>query len=81
MFVQSEVRQILCLLTVLRVQHQLRQLILNFPHYTPICPPSFLSGSLQVGLWGAESGDEMGNGESYDGDGVGVNTSAEANHP
>jgi len=45
------------------------------------CPPSFLSGSLQVGLWGAESGDEMGNGESYDGDGVGVNTSAEANHP
>eukprot|EP00277_Geminigera_cryophila_P011540 CAMPEP_0179456488 /NCGR_PEP_ID=MMETSP0799-20121207/40318_1 /TAXON_ID=46947 /ORGANISM="Geminigera cryophila, Strain CCMP2564" /LENGTH=102 /DNA_ID=CAMNT_0021256349 /DNA_START=365 /DNA_END=674 /DNA_ORIENTATION=- len=42
---------------------------------------SKLMGLNQVGLWGAESGDEMGNGESYDGDGVGVNTSAEANHP
>ncbi|EKX51652.1 hypothetical protein GUITHDRAFT_150952 [Guillardia theta CCMP2712] len=35
----------------------------------------------QVGLWGAETGDVMGNGESYDGDGVGTNTSAEENHP
>jgi hypothetical protein len=34
-----------------------------------------------VGLWGAETGDEMGSGETYDGDGVGTNISAEANHP
>lgn len=26
---------------------------------------------LQVGLWGAETGDEMGSGETYDGDGIG----------
>jgi len=37
--------------------------------------------SLQVGLWGAETGDEMGSGETYDGDGIGTNISAEENHP
>eukprot|EP00960_Hanusia_phi_P057706 763633-Hanusia_phi.AAC.3 len=35
----------------------------------------------QVGLWGAETGDVFGNGESYDGDGVGTNISAEEHHP
>ena len=37
--------------------------------------------ALQVGLWGAETGDQYGNGESYDGDGIGVNTDAIAHHP
>jgi len=42
---------------------------------------SAFMGLNQVGLWGAETGDEMGNGESYDGDGIGTNISAEEHHP
>ena len=34
-----------------------------------------------MGLWGAETGDEMGSGETYDGDGIGTNISADENHP
>jgi hypothetical protein len=35
----------------------------------------------QVGLWGAESGDEYGNGETYDGDGIGINRHSVEDHP
>ena len=49
------------------------------PRPPPRSPPP--RSLFQVGLWGAETGDEMGSGETYDGDGVGTNISAEANHP